>query len=747
MIEQESINGYMHLTGVSNKLPIKINKNIYHFLDPEYSNTIAQDEPNLININNAIQNKYLKCVVERDENDWTQIVAMAEEEHESSYYCISEMITLQEQWKYGLFGLVAPEWGSTEREPWSDCSAILYDNSGQIVGWFDMDSFGWGPVDINGYIQEVGARSIRFSINQSSRNTIRFCRVETPSIYAPAPIFEKMESNHQYNSEEYSTICCNNNMFSQKLAEWNHEFNCPLSFEETTSTMFGDYLWTKDIIESTDYPEFIEMDYYDKQQFIKEQEEYQTIVLNDSGLEVMAWNIDDTLTKIQYKSTIGFPAGDYYLSADFETRYFDSQLEEEIILPYSVSAIEIKYIDPQYDNETEIGRVTGEGQGDLSKEFTLPEGGKPIFEFWFRHSRNHTPESASPEFYKMIIKNIMFSRTPQPYVRPAVSKAYRDYLVWDSDYFLGSNEYPATLEDLGIDPMTNNNTIENIVPFKGKTLYSSEFEFYPEYSTSTVYVFRSIVPIEDMDSSLPIFCQYLKYVPFVDSSQGEFISNRDGFLWIGLFASRAGSQDPEAALSSYYIDYRYCYYGLIEPETTIESFYPYKGYLRQFILGGEGNEINAFFILCPTCVGNGCFDGNTIIHMEDKEIAIKLAKKGDKILSLNKRREQEYQPIEKIIEIKADSIMSVITEDEEIRVTRDHNFYTEDGVILAKDIKPGMKLISLDNKFIEVKKVSEKNAPGTKVYTLQLKNNNNYFVGKDKILVQGYENRETRRKK
>lgn len=130
-------------------------------------------------------------------------------------------------------------------------------------------------------------------------------------------------------------------------------------------------------------------------------------------------------------------------------------------------------------------------------------------------------------------------------------------------------------------------------------------------------------------------------------------------------------------------------------------------------------------------------EGSEILNFSNKLVPIETLKIGDKVKSYNeKTKEIEDKEIYKIYNHKPICLYKItLNNGTEIFATNTHRFATkEKGVVNVMNIEIGNTLITEDNK-IELKIEKTKIIPIDKpVYEIWVKDNNNYYIGKDKIL-------------
>lgn len=90
----------------------------------------------------------------------------------------------------------------------------------------------------------------------------------------------------------------------------------------------------------------------------------------------------------------------------------------------------------------------------------------------------------------------------------------------------------------------------------------------------------------------------------------------------------------------------------------------------------------------------------------------------------------------KVSEIYKITIKNSKEDIEKLKTTKEHRFYSGMKYVAVEDLKIGMKLFSVNDDEIKIINIEkEKVTGGVIVYNIEVKDNHNYFVGKNKILV------------
>lgn len=138
--------------------------------------------------------------------------------------------------------------------------------------------------------------------------------------------------------------------------------------------------------------------------------------------------------------------------------------------------------------------------------------------------------------------------------------------------------------------------------------------------------------------------------------------------------------------------------------------------------------------------GMACFTGETLVHTSKGLKEIKDITMNDFVLSENNEEDKEVAPIYRLFNHKVNKLYNIVldTVDKEIiKASWSHPFYTVNrGEVLAKDLTISDILLNINNKEINIKNIGieELKEPET-VYEIGVGRNNNYYVGKNGILV------------
>ena len=158
------------------------------------------------------------------------------------------------------------------------------------------------------------------------------------------------------------------------------------------------------------------------------------------------------------------------------------------------------------------------------------------------------------------------------------------------------------------------------------------------------------------------------------------------------------------------------------------------GYISELYLYSTGSAV----YIGGNSGGGGlaCFTGDTLVKCEKETKPIKDLKIGDKVWSFNENENKtELKEIEKIYSHKQSEIYNISINNEVIRTTWSHPFYIKDiGRVLARDLKIGETTVDFYKENMIIDNIEKINT-NELVYEILVKDNKNYYVGDNHILV------------
>lgn len=741
MIEQENQNiGYLHLTNISNKVPLRVNKVQYKNLIPDdirdqYSDYIDYDI-NLINTTTCTDGQYLGKTYNGDTEEWEYGI------YEDSNYSITDYIAIDPvENQYGFYGLLEPDYDDPAYDHWYDANVEVYNSSKVRIDTMGVSSFGtW----INDIFNSEEVAYVRISFITAQKNNIRLCKVGTPNNYVET-IDYMLDDNYPITTDEtsswrasttYAIRYCNDNMFGSNATCWEHEY--PYSKHATSySGLLSDNLWKKQFTEIQDQ----DLESLNIKEFLKENS--LKYIINDSDNSILTYNYSDEYkTTLVYSSTIAFPAGEYWFSSDINAGFLiynsDTGVEEFIPFDEFNSSIEIYSLnDINNGPEVLLGKIDKN-----NKKINFSLSGEDRLNIYFKFYENSIP-SAEYEGLSTALKinmsKTMLSRTDKDYV-VAVSKAEA---ITPDTVIVGGNERYPIIHNFINDKITDKQ-YETTPGFVHTYLYRLNFQLDEEYTNDILYVWKC-TPSQKVRENEQIYCNYPRYVETIDSNMNyEFISNMDGIIRIGLFKTRTLSEDPDIAFENYGIKYGDIDYPVEEytTEDAIENYYFVYSPLTAPVILKHGNEANIFLMRCSHYYMQAeCLSEDTLINTEAGLLPISKLKEGNKILVKNKFNKYVYQPVERVIRYKTEKInmIAIATENGIIKSTENHEFFTDRGILPASKLKEDYHLIDKDNNLIPIKRITKFYYSNSITYDLVVKDNN-YFVGKNKIHVKSTQN-------
>ncbi len=153
-----------------------------------------------------------------------------------------------------------------------------------------------------------------------------------------------------------------------------------------------------------------------------------------------------------------------------------------------------------------------------------------------------------------------------------------------------------------------------------------------------------------------------------------------------------------------------------------------------------GAVIGSVGMVSGTIKPIACFAAGTMIAVPDdmKYKKIEDIKIGDSVLSYNlENGNVETDIVSKVYCHSSKELIEVIINGERIKVTKEHPFYRPDinGWMTASDLQVGDNVLLANGFCANVEAISEIIPTDTLVYNFTVKNNHNYFVGVNAILV------------
>lgn len=749
MIEQENQNiGYLHLTDISNKVPLRVNKVKYKNLiaddiENQYSDYIDYDI-NLIDTTTCTDGQYLGETYNEDTEEWEYGI------YEDSNYSITDYIAINPvENQYGFYGLLEPDYDDSAYDHWYDANVEVYNSSKVRINTIGINSFSaW----INDTFDCEGAAYVRISFITAQKNNIRLCKVGIPNSHIKTINYE-LEDDYPIVTDEtsfwrasttYAIRYCNDNMFGSDATYWEHEY--PYSKHATSYRgLLSDNLWKKQFTEIQDQ----ELESLNIKEFLKENS--LNYIMNDSNNSILTYSYSDEYkTTLVYNSTIAFPAGEYWFSSDINAGFltYNSDTGIENFIPFDEfnSSIEIYSLnDINNGPEVLLGKIDKD-----NKKINFNLSGEDRLNIYFKFyetSISSTDYEGLSTALKISMNKTMLSRTDKDYV-VAISKA--ETITPDT---FGGNERCPIVHNFTDDKIISKQ-YETISGFIYTYLYRLDFQLDEEYTNDILYVWKYI-PSQEIRENEQIYCDFPRYVETINPNMNyEFISNMGGVIRIGLFKTRALSEDVETAFSNCNIEYDEIYYPVEEyaTEGSIESRYHFYTPLTEPVVLKYGNEANIFLMYCSNYyIQAECLSEDTLINTEVGLLPISKIKEGNKILVKNKFNRCVYQSVERVIKYKTEKInmIAIATENGIIKSTENHEFFTDRGVLPASELKEDYHLIDKDNNLIPIKRITKFHYSNSITYDLVVKDNN-YFIGKNKVHVkstQSYNDYQKERRK
>ena len=257
------------------------------------------------------------------------------------------------------------------------------------------------------------------------------------------------------------------------------------------------------------------------------------------------------------------------------------------------------------------------------------------------------------------------------------------------------------------------------------------------------------ITINSTQDPVTIYADFMTNINYY--SDGTNLTQTDG-----LTMSDFDKMKPGAVLE-YQHPYSYSSYctSLI---LYVKSYYSYKDaggryYISEFTILNYNGQLGYYTFSTDPLSGDenvykgsnldqddgggavACFTADTLISTENGLKPIKDLKLDDKVYCKNAENELVLREIVKTYSHITNKIYRIDTDSNIINSSWSHPFYIYGkGKVLAKDLKVGDKLQDIDNNIIIIKNIEILEEP-TLVFEIRVKDNENYFIGTDKILV------------
>jgi len=153
----------------------------------------------------------------------------------------------------------------------------------------------------------------------------------------------------------------------------------------------------------------------------------------------------------------------------------------------------------------------------------------------------------------------------------------------------------------------------------------------------------------------------------------------------------------------------------------------------------------------PSKGGGGCLDGDTKLLTKNGYKSISEINEGDMVLSYNSEtKENEYKEVTMIyrhINMK-DVLYTMIVNNKTIKATRLHRFFVKTTAgykyVKVEDLKIGDLLMDSKGNYHPIRKISSKFMLSN-YYDIEVKDNHNYYISRDNILVHNAINTKSNR--
>lgn len=153
-----------------------------------------------------------------------------------------------------------------------------------------------------------------------------------------------------------------------------------------------------------------------------------------------------------------------------------------------------------------------------------------------------------------------------------------------------------------------------------------------------------------------------------------------------------------------------------------------SGYMWGAIFGAISGGLNS----------NYCFTGDTLVKTDKALKPINEIRTGDHVYSYNEKSQTfSYETVRNTSKSETNDIIEIATDSTNtVQSTLNHPYYTSNGWIEAKDLKPGMEILSSDNTYKPIASVTQKHfEEPISIYNFAVENSHTYLVGNDQLVV------------
>lgn len=303
-----------------------------------------------------------------------------------------------------------------------------------------------------------------------------------------------------------------------------------------------------------------------------------------------------------------------------------------------------------------------------------------------------------------------------------------DYLSGCSPLFVGYIGQPGTQDENYVVQLNDSSTTALIGALKVPKYKKVEPELSADHFRYRQYE-AGTLDVEDISFSSPVSITidiYSKNVSKIElgisDERSEIYDYIDITSAFNSAAQKTGEEtinittDYIPAIGSYYCK-------LVITYTNDESVTVYHN---------SSGDTPSFSV---TRAGLACFTADTLVYTDKGYRTINEIHIGDKVLSQNNKNKQEYKEVDKLVSHIADDVYRIDIGNEIIKASFSHPFYVKDkGKVLAENLSVNDILVTKENKEITIKDIQIVNEM-TPVYEIRVKDNNNYYVGINSILV------------
>ncbi len=179
-------------------------------------------------------------------------------------------------------------------------------------------------------------------------------------------------------------------------------------------------------------------------------------------------------------------------------------------------------------------------------------------------------------------------------------------------------------------------------------------------------------------------------------------------------------------------------YTLLSDKNTDTSYHSLLETFEKYTIKVEVKDNAGNIAFVTKDVETSCFVAGTKVLTKTGSKNIEDIKAGDMVWTISEiSGEKELKEVEEAVVNETDELYEITVGSEVIKATPKHRFYVIDkGWIRAYNLKEGDVLVSSNQKESKIKKINHQTGlKNIKVYNLRIKDNHNYLVSENELLV------------